>query len=131
MSDATDKLSTILMLGGIAKDIFDKRQAEFDKSNPTLNAAESQAADLVQHMTQRQFNRRMDEQIKAGVEYKDMDILELRLWAPDFKCAMVQLHDYLMQEYGVLFNIGLSSGIVPLAKDKLFFIAIVVGRLRL
>jgi hypothetical protein len=96
-----------------------------------LNEEESTIANLLQSTMQKTFNNRMEEMKKEGADFKDMDVLELRIWAPDLKCAMMQVHDYLMKEYGVFFRVGLSSGLLPIAKDKLFYISIVVGKMRL
>lgn len=131
MVDAKDKLANMLLLGQIAKDILEKRQAAFDASNPCMTETESRVADLLQGTMKQQFDKRLEELKNEGADFKDMDVLELRIWAPDIKCAMMQTHDYLMKEYGVFFNIGLSSGLVPIAKDKLFYVSLVVGKMRL
>jgi hypothetical protein len=130
MADAKDELVTMMMLGQMAKEMFQARQAEFDRSNPSMNEAESQAADLVQSGMQRIFNRRLEELKKEGKDFKGMDVLELRLWAPDVQCVLMQLHDYLTEEYGLFHHIALSSGIIPLAKNKLFYISLVIRKMK-
>jgi len=129
MGDPTKELETMMMLGQIAKTMLEARQAEFHKSNPHMNEAESKAADLLQSMVQKKFDQIIEKNKKEGFDFSGMDVLELRLWAPDAKCVLMQLHDYLMKEYGLFHHVALSSGIVMIAKDKLFFISLVIKKM--
>jgi hypothetical protein len=122
-----DKLETMLMIGQMAKNMFEARQAAFMKSNPYLTETESTAADLLQRFIVADFNKKVEEKKK---ELDGMDLLELRLWAPDAKCALMQLHEYITKEYGLFPVIGLTSGMAMIAKDKLFFIAIAIRKIK-
>jgi hypothetical protein len=131
MTDATDKFATMMLIGQMAKEMFQARQAEFDRSNPCLDEAESSTADLLQHAMQVSFNSRMEEQKREGADYKGLDVLELRIWAPDTQCALMQIHDHLTKEYGIFPKIALSSGLVPLVPNKLYYISLVIGKMDL
>ena len=129
MADATGDLETMFMLGQLAKDMLEGKQAEFNKSNPHMDEAESQAADLLQRFVQSEFAQTVEKNKKEGFDFNGMDALELRFWAPDAKCVCLQLRDYLVKEYGVFHHVALSSGLVEIAKDKLFFISLIVKKM--
>jgi RNA binding exosome subunit len=129
MADDRTRLETMLIIGQMAKNMFEARQAEFDRSNPHMTEDESKAADLLQHIIQEDFSRKIEKNKEEGADFNGMDLLELRIWAPDAKCALVQIHDHLTKEYGLFPHIALSSGIQMIAKDKLFFISVLVRKM--
>lgn len=126
MIDSVDKLETMLALGQLAKQMFEARQAAFDRSNPYMTETESRVADMLQKVVKEEFDAKVEKNKKDLI---GMDIIELRLWAPDAKCALLQLHDYITKEFGIFTTIGLSTGLKMIAADKLFYIAVAVRKI--
>ena len=131
MVSEKDKLVTYALLGQMMQDDIKQRQAAFDATQPALNSVESTAAEVIQAAVVRQFNARFEKLKAEGKRFENMDVLELRLWAPDSHCALMQLHQYLMDEYGVFFKLASSSGMMELIPGKLYFIVVVVGKMEL
>jgi hypothetical protein len=125
--DPTDELSAIVTLGNIAKSIFEERQRIFDESNPYLTDKEAIVAKVLQGVIKDRFDAKLKK--KDSKDLKGMDIIELRLWAPDVKCAMVQLWEYITKEYGLFHRIAESSGLLPIAMNKLFYIVFAIRTL--
>jgi hypothetical protein len=128
MSDPIDKLTAHMLLGQVIKEQLDEQQAQFDKSHPTLSSLETEVADVMQGAAQKKFNRMITESECNGTDFAGMERVELRLWAPDKRCALMQVHEYMMTEFGVFNHICISTGLIPLAPCKLYFIAVVIGR---
>jgi len=120
----------MMVVGSLIRDALKADQNAFDKSNPCMDEAESRTADLIQKIASDEF----EEKIKAIKKtqpglLKGMETIELRLWAPHDKCALATIHHWLLDEYGIMFKIGASSGIRMLCPNKLFYITLAVRKM--
>jgi len=126
-----DKLINQVTLGLLIKEGYKAKQAAFDASNPAMTATEKSAADTAQEFIKKEFENNIEKQQKEGHNFDGYDFLELRIWAPDIKCAMVQVHDQLMHDYGVFFQMIMSSGLREICRNKLFYVALLVKKMDL
>ena len=121
MDKPIDKLTMMMVVGGMIHDDLKKRQAEYDTfPQPTFTDAENKGMEILMGI----YRAQLDEKKVP----KGRDILELRLYAPDQQCAMMQLHDWLMKEYGVFMDLGPSTGIKLVHPSGVWYIKFAVAK---
>ena len=126
----SDRLTNMMVVGQLIGDALKAEQAAFDASDPHMDEVESRVADLVQKAASDEFEEKIKSTKKTQPGLlKGMDIIELRLWAPHDKCALATIHHWLLDEYGIMFKIGASSGIRMLCPNKLFYITLAVRKM--
>lgn len=116
-----DNLTTMMVVGGLIRDVLKGRQAEYDAlPQPKFTDAEHKGMEMLIGVHGNTFN---EKKVPKG-----RDILELRVYAPDQQCAMTQLHDWLMKEYGVFMDLGPSSGLQLIHPSGVWYIKFAVAK---
>lgn len=121
----------MLTVGVILNASISRQQVEFDKLNPVMQKEESELATFLQAAAYYKFDMALSKYKKEGGDIAEADILELRVWAPNIHCAMMNVHDQLTKEYGIFFTILLSGGLISICPGKLFYVALLVRKMDL
>lgn len=114
-----------LIFGMLMVDTVKEQQREFDNRVKPLSKYQTCIADDLEAFIYKKFTSSINkENIPTGAEE-----LQLRLHAPNKACALLQLHDFITENFGFLPQHGPSSGLQELIPGRLYYIVLWVKKL--
>jgi len=117
-----------MAIGTAIKDALEEAQQAYDANRPVLNKTQCMIADMIQVEADKLYDGNYKKFKAAGRDMKGMDEIAVRLWSPVAECALVQLNDYLMKEYGLFPSLGPSSGLQALIPGVVYYIKFMAGK---